>query len=95
MAASPAMAGKGLGMTVSAAAVNRMLAAGYRVIHLYTEIWRYAAIKTYLRLGFIPYLDLPNSLDQWQAICAQVGWSISPHSWREVKLHLNLPSNSS
>lgn len=29
---------------------------GYHYIHLYTEDWRFAALKTYLKLGYIPYL---------------------------------------
>ena len=56
VAGDPAHAGKGLGMAVCAAVTGRLIAAGYRDIHLYTEHWRLAAIKTYLKLGYIPLL---------------------------------------
>jgi hypothetical protein len=49
LAGDPAHAGKTLGMAVSAAVTARLIDAGYRHIHLYTEHWRLAAPKTYLK----------------------------------------------
>ncbi len=82
VAGDPAHAGKGLGMAVVAAVTARMIAAGYRNIHLYTEHWRLAAIKTYLKLGFIPFLYLPEMWDRWEVLCEQLNWPFTPDQWR-------------
>jgi mycothiol synthase len=74
VAADPAHAGKGLGMAVCAAVTARLLAAGYSNIHLYTEHWRLAAIKTYLKLGYAPLLYTPEMPERWRAIYSQLGW---------------------
>ena len=60
LACDPAHAGKGLGMVVSAAVTARFIDAGCRNIHLYTEDYRLPALKTYLRLGYIPFLYTPE-----------------------------------
>ena len=82
VAADPAHAGKGLGMAVSAAVTARLIAAGYHNIHLYTEHWRLAALKTYLKLGYVPFLYRPEMLERWRTICAQLGWPVTPETWR-------------
>jgi mycothiol synthase len=73
--------GHGLGMTVCAAVVNRFLSAGYRNIYLNTDDFRLPAIKTYLRLGFVPLLHTPDMHDRWQVICDQLGWPFAPADW--------------
>jgi mycothiol synthase len=83
VAADPAHAGKGLGRAVCAAVTTRFLDAGYSDIHLYTEDYRYAALRTYLRLGYVPFLYLPDMADRWRAICAQVDWPFTPQEWPE------------
>ncbi len=82
VAGDPAHAGKGLGMAVCAAVTARLLAAGYRDVHLYTEHWRLAALKTYLKLGYIPFLYTPEMPERWQAVCEQLGWPFTPERWR-------------
>ncbi len=82
VACDPAHRGLGLGLAVSAAVTARLIAAGYRAVHLYTEQWRLAALKTYLTLGYIPYLYLPEMLERWRTICAQLGWPFTPQAWR-------------
>jgi len=82
VACDPAHTGKGLGMAVSAAVTARLIEAGYRAIHLYTEQWRLAALKTYLKLGYIPFLYAPEMAERWRAICAQLGWPFTPEAWR-------------
>ncbi len=84
VAADPAHTGKGLGMAVCAAVTARFIAAGYRNIHLYTEHWRLAALKTYLKLGFVPFLYLPEMPERWRAICAQLQWPFTPEAWRSL-----------
>ena len=82
VAGDPAHAGKGLGRAVSAAVTARLLDAGYRNIHLYTEDWRLAALKTYLKLGYIPFLYSAEMPDRWQAICTRLQWPFTPEAWR-------------
>ena len=81
VASDLAHAGRGLGMAVSAAATRRMLQVGYRHIHLYTEHYRLPALKVYLKLGYIPYLYLPEMHDRWRDICEQLHWPFTPEWW--------------
>lgn len=85
-AVHPEHQGKGLGNIVVAAVIERFLQAGYTCIHLYTEVWRFAALKMYFKLGFVPLLDPPQSIDQWQEICARLNWPFTPEAWvRSIK----------
>jgi mycothiol synthase len=82
VAADPAHTGKGLGMAVCAAATARLIAGGYRNIHLYTEDFRLPAIKTYLKLGYEPFLYAPDMPQRWQILCEQLHWAYTPAEWR-------------
>lgn len=82
LASDLAHAGKGLGMAVSAAVTARLIQEGYRHIHLYTEHWRLAALKTYLKLGYVPYLYMPEMLERWRATCEQLQWQFTPERWK-------------
>lgn len=73
--------GRGLGMIVCAAVINRFLSAGYRNIYLNTDDFRLPAIKVYLRLGFAPLLFAPDMHDRWQHICDQLNWPFTPADW--------------
>ena len=68
LAADPDHSGRALGLAVSACVVRRFVDAGYRLIHLHTEEFRLAAIKTYLKLGFEPWMDGPDSTAQWARV---------------------------
>jgi len=81
IAADPAHWGKGLGLAVSAAATTRLIEEGYRDIHLYTEDWRLVALKTYLKLGYIPFLYTPDMLERWRTVCTQLQWPFTPEKW--------------
>ena len=74
--------GKGLGVAVSAAATTRLIEEGYRHVHLYTEGWRLAALKIYLKLGYIPFLYAPGMLERWCTICTQIQWPFTPEKWK-------------
>lgn len=78
VAANPAHAGKGLGRAVSAAVTARLMGAGYRNIHLYTEDERLAALNIYLKLGYVPLLTAPDMEDRWQVICSTLDWPYNP-----------------
>ena len=81
VAASPEHAGRKLGLAVSAAATARFLDAGYRRIYLRTDDWRLAAVKTYLNLGFVPFLFAPEMAGRWRAVCGKLAWPFTPESW--------------
>jgi len=81
VACIPGHRGKGLGMTVSAVATTRLIEGGYHHIHLYTEDWRLAALKIYLKLGYIPFLYAPDMLERWRTICTQIQWPFTPEKW--------------
>jgi len=66
---------------VSAAVTARLIAAGYRNIHLYTEDERLAALKIYFKLGYIPNLSTAEMYNRWQFVCAQLHWPFSPDGW--------------
>jgi len=82
LACDPAHRGNGLGLAVSAAVTARLINEGYHNIHLYTEHWRLAAIKTYLKLGYIPYLYRLEMRERWRAVCAQLQWPFTPELWK-------------
>ena len=81
LACDPAHQGVGLGEVVSAEVTTRFLEEGYTIIHLYTEHYRPAAIKTYLKLGYIPFLSSPEMAEIWRIVCKQLNWPFSPKAW--------------
>ncbi len=82
VAVHPAYQGRNLSSVVVIAALRRLIAGKYRNIHLYSEDYRLPALKTYLRLGFVPYLYAPDMPARWQRICELVGWPYTPETWR-------------
>jgi mycothiol synthase len=82
LASDPAHAGKGLGQRVSAAVTARFIEAGYHHINLYTDDFRLPAIKSYLKLGYIPYLYTADMPERWKNICEQLQWPFDPDLWR-------------
>ena len=82
LAADPAHRGRGLGMALSAAVTARFIEARYRCIHLFTEHWRLAAIKIYLRLGYMPYLYSQEQPDLWREVCLKLNWHFTPENWQ-------------
>ena len=74
VAADPEQKGKGLGMAVSAAAAARLIGMGYRRIYLLTDDYRLAALKTYLKLGFEPFMVSDDMPARWQAAKRALGW---------------------
>ncbi len=82
VAGDPAHAGQGLGMAVCAAVTARLLQMGYRNVHLYTEQWRLAALKQYLKLGYVPFLYSSEMRERWRVICEQLAWPFTTEVWR-------------
>jgi mycothiol synthase len=81
VAADPSHAGRGLGLAVCAAATAALIRSGYQKIHLFTDDHRLPALKTYLRLGYVPFLNLPDMAERWRIICTQLGWNYTPETW--------------
>jgi mycothiol synthase len=81
LAADPAHAGQGLGRAVAGAVTARFLEAGCWPIHLYTEHYRLPALKTYLRLGYVPYLYTLEMPARWRAICDTLDWPFRLEAW--------------
>jgi ribosomal protein S18 acetylase RimI-like enzyme len=72
---------RGLGCAVTAAAVTRLIAAGYSTIYLSTMDERQPAIHLYLSMGFVPFLYEDDQPARWQAICARLGRPFTPEAW--------------
>ena len=64
----PDLRGHHLGRSVSIAAMHRLYEAGYRAFSLLTDDFRLAAVKTYLDLGWNPWLYLPEMEGRWRAL---------------------------
>jgi mycothiol synthase len=65
--------GSGLGRLVTAAVMEAARRGGYPGIVLQTDVDRLAAIRTYLRLGFVPVLDVDASMpSRWDAIMGRL-----------------------
>jgi mycothiol synthase len=90
----PEHRGQGLGQTVSALVVQRFLSAGYECIRVGVQGFRLAAVKTYLKLGFVPFLHHEDLPSRWKRICDQIGWPYIPDEWPRT-LSDNLNSKTS
>ena len=66
--AHPEFRGRRLGRFVSVAAMHRLYEAGYRFFSLLTDDFRLAAVKTYLDLGWKPWLYLDDMEGRWRAL---------------------------
>ena len=64
----PDFRGRHLGRSVSIAAMRRLYDAGYRAFSLLTDDFRMAAVKTYLDLGWRPWLYLADMEARWRAL---------------------------
>jgi mycothiol synthase len=76
VAADPAHRGIGLGHAVCAAATTRLLEERLPAIFLLTDDHRLPAIRTYLRLGWLPRLHEPDMEGRWRRICRALGMEL-------------------
>lgn len=67
----PDFRGRHLGRSVSIAAMHRLYDAGYRAFSLLTDDFRLAAVKTYLELGWKPWLYLEDMETRWRALAGK------------------------
>jgi len=68
VAAHPEHRGRGLGYAVCLAVLRYAAAAGHEEIFLRTDDHRLPAIRTYLRLGFEPWMVDPSAPGRWAGI---------------------------
>lgn len=64
----PSHQGKRLGYQINLAVLHRLAVEGHEKVFLVTDDERLPAIKTYLRLGFEPWLIHENQRERWQRI---------------------------
>jgi mycothiol synthase len=69
----PGHRGKHLGYWISLAALHRLSIEGFRKATLETDDYRIPAIKTYLKLGFVPMLVHENQRERWKGIFLECG----------------------
>lgn len=77
----PRHRGQKLGFSLMAWATNRFLGAGYTDIRLGTEYYRLSAIKTYLRVGYLPVIYCEEVRNLWHQVCENLGWEYRPEDW--------------
>lgn len=77
----PIHRGRKLGSAVAAAVTRRLIEGGYRDIELYTEHHREAAIISYFRLGYIPYLYGDAVTQLWREVCRRIELPFTPEIW--------------
>jgi len=68
----PRHRGKGLSRCLLTAAMKRLRALGHRRATLVTQTPRIAAIRTYLRFGFVPDRTAPDAARAWAVIGRQI-----------------------
>lgn len=80
VATAPEARGMGLGALVSLAAMHRLRELGFPASRLSTDDERIPAIRTYLRLGFLPVVVDETHPGRWRALADQLP------EWREAVL---------
>ena len=81
LACDPVHRGHGLGFSLTAHVTNRFLSADYTQIQLHTEYYRLPAIKTYLKLGYLPMIYSSEIFSLWEEVCEQIEWEFTPNTW--------------
>lgn len=64
--------GHGLGMGACIAVMRYLFAKGYRIVELNTDDWRLPAVRTYLKIGFEPYLYRQDMARRWESVMARL-----------------------
>jgi mycothiol synthase len=73
--------GKGIGNKVFLKATLRLIEAGYNSIRVVTNDHRLAALKTYLKAGFLPFIYHHDMEERWTKVCEQINWPVEPFKW--------------
>jgi mycothiol synthase len=81
VATVPEHRGRGLATWLSALSTERLRREGYRTIFLCTGDDLTAAIRVYLRLGYLPCLYAPDQRGRWARICEMIVHPFEPDCW--------------
>ena len=73
---NPEYRGKHLSTPVCQAVLERFRLEGYTRIYLLTDDFRFPAVKTYLSLGFLPWIDSPEMKTRWERLCKKLGMNL-------------------
>jgi len=84
VAGHPDHRGHRLGAVVCAAVIRRFAQAGYSRVYLKTDDFRLPAIRTYLKLGLVPFIFAHDMESRWQALCEKLNWQFTPEQWPRV-----------
>jgi len=80
IAADKNYSGKRLGYEITAAVIRRLRDDGFEKAELNTDDFRLPAIKSYLRLGFIPDLSRDETMrGRWEKIYEIFGWELKEY----------------
>ncbi|MBL0385799.1 GNAT family N-acetyltransferase [Tumebacillus sp. ITR2] len=85
--------GKKLGELVSAVALRRLIRGGYRTIWTGMEDHRLPAIKTYLKLRFVPFLYAPEMEERWHHVHIQLNLPSRTQEWAQELQQKKPPQN--
>ncbi len=66
--------GHALSLALCARVTQRFLKADYTKIQLHTEYYRLPAIKTYLKLGYVPAIASSEDAELWADVSEQLNW---------------------
>jgi mycothiol synthase len=91
VATAPAARRRGFATWLSALALERLLADGYRRVFVCTGDDLLPAIRIYLRLGFVPCLYAPDQQERWAVICDQIAAPFEPERWPDVPAYRGDP----
>ena len=78
---APGHRGRGLGAALITAALRRLRRGGYRHIFLGVQSWRLPAIRSYLRVGFQPFIHAPGLVSRWESVFADMGEEAHTTYW--------------
>ena len=72
---------QGANYSLSACVTNRFRAACYSRIQLHTEYHRLPAIKTYLKLEYVPVMYCRKVYELWEDACRKLDWPYTSGEW--------------
>ena len=70
----PNFGGKKLGYLVSLAVMHQAVREGCTYMTLLTDDCRHGALKTYLRLGFQPFVSHESHPERWRKVLDRLNW---------------------
>lgn len=80
-----AFRGRGLSALLNRMCIEKLEAQNARFIELTTDEWRRAAVRSYLRAGFLPVDSDSDMVERWTALLREMGISNVPMFNRECQ----------